>query len=118
MSWKKFLLDWRKILLTIFLIFVFSPKPCGTGSPTGVAVECSCYGLLDTSVHGAWDFPYIYQCYGVCDFTCDKSSSEFILSLVFQYRLGFELLLILYSYLISCLIVWAYDKATKEPRIG
>jgi len=115
MNWKRFLkLDWGKVVITILLIIVFSPKPCGSsGWEAGTSSSCSCYGILKTSPpSGMWD-SYTYRCYGICDFTCSEQHPEFILIFMLEFWIE-TILLILALYLISCFIIWIYDKVKKR----
>ena len=112
----------KNIALFMLLIIILSPKPCGNGALT-TPPECSCYGILDTSPPpGMWDFSYVYRCYGICDITCSyfkQVSSDLILSYILELMIIYwikTILIMLISYIISCLIVWIYNKKFTKKK--
>jgi hypothetical protein len=95
MNWKKFLKpDWRKILLTIligilaFLIFMETGIYC---KPCASETECVCPYSLPQLL----SFPIFIIWAQSNDWIIISSS-------------------ILYWYILSCLIVWIYDKVKKK----
>ena len=96
MGWKEFLMpDWRKIVVFV-IVFVLMPIPVfndngyehfWTFAPFGIVLLSLLVSLFLTS------YPNI--------------SYEGILII---------LIVLFISYLLSCLIVWAYDKLKKKPE--
>jgi len=120
MNWKQFLKpDWRKILITIIIfstIFYFitsllmAKPPCMTSRCTGTNIDRS-------------ELPQ-YVC-GICDVNV-KQNDHLIGIIIYlispsllTYNLGnfdFFIIELIYYYLLSCLIVWIYDKIKVKKK--
>jgi len=104
--------DMRKILILLFLIIIFSPKGCGSSGWGGQSpISCSCYGVLDTFGFGSADSS-TYRCYGICDFSCPNQRPEFVFLFMIFYPLQ-TILMAVILYLITCFVIWTYEKLRK-----
>ena len=98
MTLKQFLKpDWRKILLTIILIVPsFMIENC-----IGLCLDCGFNYAIPLSFYCSMEGPFHFA---------ELSSSNYPLTT----SLAFSIIDIIFWYLISCLIVWVYDKFRKR----
>jgi len=105
MNWEKFLKpDWQKIVIfgIFFILIFFIPFNCHyIALPTPVGVEGGSVNFC-TSIY-QYDMESV-----IC---CLRPISAVIETLSYQL-----IPIIIFSYLLSCLIVWIYDKVKKRKK--
>jgi len=129
MNWKKFFLDWRKIVIFIIFVllsyFIFAKESSGgcAGMPQEESVSPKDMKCIWTSnscpIMGyklfvpLWPISVIHECayYGEVSLFVEILSSNLPVNLFFSIS---GILNIVYWYLLSCLIIWIYDKVRKK----
>jgi hypothetical protein len=123
MNWKKFLKpDWKKIviLIIIFLIipipdlfFMYAPRgpqTCYEWYPNGTEVNTSC----PADVYRGNEIPSLNLIGLIIDLIISPTNNSNSSSIEEEPLITIIFLII--SYIISCLIVWIYDKNFKKVK--
>jgi hypothetical protein len=110
MNWKEFLIpEWRKIVLTIIFILVFPLQYwngilCEMCTPEIEPCSCSSFNFGPAII--GWYFAWKGNIGG-------SYAMDVLQGIVIQLLLiGLPI-----SYLLSCLIVWVYDKVKKKNNL-
>ena len=114
MNWKKFLKpDWRRIVLTLIIILIF-PLPYWNGTLCEQCLEEPCSPCPDTNFDPAligWYFTWRSSFYGHGRVIGWHNQALNVLEGILMKLLIIGLPI---SYLLSCLIIWVYDKYRKK----
>jgi hypothetical protein len=113
MNWKEFLKpDWRKIVLTVIILFLVTFLPVLLGFCTHVDFQCIKLSKCVTCVLAIQPF-FVFLPYTGISYTPIGLTNIYYISSSY-WILNYWVLDIITWYLLSCFIVWIYDKFRKK----